>query len=154
MKTVFDKLIQDELTNRIELLNESHKPIWGKMNVFQMARHCTNWGEWVQGTGKYTDHIYKQDFFGKLFGKAALKSNTKNDKPMAKHMPAGIHVIKEAELGDLAAEKARWVGLIAAYTHFSNDRFIHDFFGKMSNEQIGIFSYKHFDHHLRQFGIS
>jgi len=41
---------------------------------------------------------------------------------------------------------------VADYAHFSNTGFIHDFFGKMTREEIGILAYKHLDHHLRQFG--
>ncbi|MFC7522372.1 DUF1569 domain-containing protein [Parapedobacter sp. GCM10030251] len=153
MKTVFDKSIQDELADRVRLLKENSHRNWGKMTAYQMAKHCNNWSEWVLGVGSYANHVYKQDFLGKLFGKAALKSNVKDDRPMGKNMPAGIHVIKKTETGDLEVEKARWLRLITEYDRFRNDRFIHDFFGKMTKEQIGIFAYKHFDHHLRQFGI-
>ena len=41
--------------------------------------------------------------------------------------------------------------LIEEYEHYSNPDFIHDFFGKMTKEQIGLLAYKHTDHHLRQF---
>src|SRR3546814_2856133 len=105
MKTVFDKSTQDELAGRVRLLNENCHRKWGKMTIYQMAKHCNNWSEWVQETGIYADHVYKQDFFGKLFGKAALKSNVKNDKPMARNMPAGMHVIQRTEQGDLEEEK-------------------------------------------------
>jgi len=153
MKTIFDKPTQDDVISRISSLNENLQPAWGKMDVFQMAKHCSNWSEWVLGVGDYADHTYKQDFLGKLFGKMALKSNTKDGKPMAKNTPAGMHAIKKTAQGDLEQEKARWIQLVAEYGAFSNDRFVHDFFGTMTKEQIGVFTYKHFDHHLRQFGV-
>jgi len=37
------------------------------------------------------------------------------------------------------------------YDHYSNDGFIHPFFGKLTKEQAGYMAYKHIDHHLRQF---
>lgn len=86
MKTVFDLPTREELIQRISLLKQDSKPIWGKMNVYQMTKHCTIWNEWVLGQ---KDFNYKQDFIGKIFGKMALKSNTKDDKPIAKNMPAG-----------------------------------------------------------------
>jgi hypothetical protein len=58
--------------------------------------------------------------------------------------------VKEKD-GDVALQKKIWIEQITEYGDFSNPAFIHDFFGKMTNEQIGIFAYKHFDHHLRQF---
>lgn len=150
MKTLFDLSTREELIKRIHSLDENSTRIWGKMNIYQMSRHCTLWNEWVLGK---EDHIYKQEFLGKLFGKMALKSNTKDDRPLAKKMPAGSgFTIKEIE-GDLETQKTIWLGQIGSYGHFSNPDFVHDFFGKMTKEQIGIFAYKHNDHHLRQFGV-
>lgn len=149
MKTVFDDHSRRELIERIDALNENNSALWGKMNVFQMAKHCTIWDEWVLGKN---NHIYKQEFLGKIFGKMALKSNTKDDKPLGKGMPAGKgFTVKEKE-GDLRIQKAAWTKSVSDYENFSNDGFVHDFFGKMTREQIGIFAYKHTDHHLRQFG--
>lgn len=152
MKTLFDPATRTELQNRIQTLSSSHTALWGKMNVFQMTLHCNNWNNWVLGKGNYSNHVYKQELLGKIFGKMALKSNTKNDKPIGKGMPAGAFVVKEQE-GDTEAQKALWIQGIDDYARFANERFVHDFFGKMSREQIGIFAYKHFDHHLRQFGV-
>jgi hypothetical protein len=123
---------------------------WGKMNVFQMAKHCTIWNDWVLGNQNF---IYKQEFLGKIFGKMALKSNTKDDQPLSKSMPAGkAFTVKEKE-GDLKSLLFRWEEQIKSYALFSNDYFIHDFFGKMTMEQIGVFAFKHNDHHLRQFNV-
>ena len=148
MKTIFDKPTRDELVQRINSLNENNKPLWGKMNIYQMFKHCTIWNEWILGKKGF---VYKQDFLGKIFGKMALKSNTKDDKPIGKHMPAGgVFTVKET-VGDLTALKLIWVEQINSYENYLNDNFIHDFFGKMTKEEIGIFAFKHNDHHLRQF---
>jgi hypothetical protein len=148
MKTIFDKSARTELIDRIYLLNESARPLWGKMNTYQMIRHCTIWNDWVLGRGNY---VYRQEFLGKIFGRMALRSNTKDDKPIGKNMPAGkAFTVKELE-GDSNAQKTMWKEQVGNYETFSNDSFIHDFFGKMTKEQIGIFAYKHNDHHLRQF---
>jgi hypothetical protein len=149
MKTIFDHLIRQQLVERIHSLDRQSKPVWGKMNVYQMTRHCTIWNDWVLGTD--TNFVYKQAFLGRIFGKMALTSNTKDDKPMGKNMPAGKDFIVVDKDGDVDANKAIWSKQIARYGHYSNDRFIHDFFGKMTIEQIGVFAYKHTDHHLRQF---
>jgi len=148
MKTIFDKSTRDELTNRINSINENSQPVWGKMNVYQMTKHCIIWNEWVLGRGNF---VYKQEFLGKIFGKMALRSNTKDDKPLSKNMPAGRAFTIKEKGGDLKTQITIWTNHIIAFEHFANDHFIHDFFGKMTNEQIGIFAYKHNDHHLRQF---
>ncbi|MGS2760632.1 DUF1569 domain-containing protein [Sinomicrobium sp. M5D2P9] len=149
LKSVFQADVRRELISRINSLTPESKAQWGKMNVYQMTRHCTIWDEWIQGKNNV---VYKQDLLGRIFGKMALKSNVKNDKPLKRGMPAGKgFIIKEKE-GDVEKQKKIWAGLVSEYAHFNNPRFIHDFFGKMSEEQIGIFVYKHTDHHLRQFG--
>lgn len=150
MKTIFDSATRGELLQRIRLLNENSVPIWGKMNIYQMTKHTTIWNEWVLGK---KDFVYKQDFIGKIFGRMALKSNTKDDKPIGKNMPAGKAFTVNEKSGDLKSEISLWVQQINAYENFANDKFIHDFFGKMTKEQIGIFAYKHNDHHLRQFNV-
>ncbi|MDR2235117.1 MAG: DinB family protein [Chryseobacterium sp.] len=148
MKTIFDTTTREELTARIKTLSPESKARWGKMNLYQMMRHCTVWNDWVLGK---SHQMYKQDFLGKLFGKMVLKGLVKDDKPMKKGSPAGSFAIKEQQ-GDKEQLKQIWIRQIADYGSFSNPDFIHDFFGKMKTGEIGIFVYKHMDHHLRQFG--
>lgn len=147
MKTIFDPATREELVRRITMLTPENKAEWGKMNQYQMIKHCTTWNDWVQGNGKYQ---YRQEFLGKLLGKMVLKGITRNEKPLGKNAPAGIFTIKETD-GDTELQKKVWLEQIRAYGNFSNPGFIHDFFGKMTMEEIGIFVYKHMDHHLRQF---
>ncbi len=153
MKTMFDPQVRAGLQHRVALLTQDKKARWGKMNVYQMTKHCNIWNEWVLGKGRYANHIYKQSLLGKIFGRWALSNNTRDDKLIDKNMPAGKAFLAKDKEGDIAAQKTLWIQFIDAYEHFSNDRFVHDFFGRMSREQIGIFAYKHFDHHLRQFGV-
>src|SRR4051812_18807671 len=145
MKTIFDKSTREELVNRINSLNENSTAQWGRMNVSQMLKHCTQWDEMALGKKKY-----KQSFIGKLFGKMALKDMMK-DEPMKKNMPT-VPSFKIKEDADVAEEKKKWITLIDEYKNFSSDGFIHPFFGAMTKEQTGYLVYKHSDHHLRQFG--
>ena len=152
MKSVFDKDARLELLSRIHTLSPADAAIWGKMNVHQMIRHCTLWDRWISGTTT-TKYAYKQQFIGFIFGKLALKKLTKNDKPLDRHVPTSSFLrIKHT---DKAIEelKTDWCEVMAAYSDYDNPEFVHDFFGKMTNQQIGIFVYKHKDHHLRQFGV-
>jgi uncharacterized protein DUF1569 len=148
MKTVFDGTTRYELIDRIAALDENNLAQWGKMNVYQMVKHCTLFDEWVLGKN---NPVYKQAFIGRLFGKMALKGMLKDDTPMKRNMPTTSDLkIKDTD-GNIASEKKKWIALIEEYERHSNPGFIHDFFGKMTKEQIGCFSYKHTDHHLRQF---
>ena len=144
MKTVFDKTTREELINRINSINENSPAQWGKMNASQMLKHCSQWDEMAMGEKKY-----KQSFIGKLFGKKALKSMLK-DEPIKKNLPT-VPQFKIKEKINFDEEKKKWIDLLNRYEHFSNDGFIHPFFGKMSKENTGYIVYKHIDHHLRQF---
>lgn len=63
MKTIFDKATRAELIGRINTLDETRTARWGKMNVYQMLRHCTLWEAWIQGKPR---RAYKQTFIGRL----------------------------------------------------------------------------------------
>jgi len=145
MKTVFDKSTRDELINRIHSLNENSIAQWGKMNVSQMLKHCTQWDEMALGKVKY-----KQSLLGKLFGKMALRNMLKNE-PIKKNLPT-VPSFRIKGNTDIATEKSKWIQLLREYEQFSNDGFIHPFFGAMTKENTGYIVYKHSDHHLRQFG--
>ena len=147
MKTIFDKTTGDELITRIDSLNENSMPQWGKMNTYQMAKHCRLWEEMLSGKIKC-----KRVFIGRLLGKMALKSSLKDDSPMMRNAISSPELIVKESSGDITAEKNKWIALIEEHAHFSPAfDFMHPFFGKMTKEQIGYHAYKHTDHHLRQF---
>lgn len=144
MKSIFDKPTRDDLMNRINSLQGNSTPQWGKMNVAQMLKHCTQWDEMALGKTQY-----KQSLLGKLVGKFALKDMMK-DEPMKKNVPT-VPSFKIKESPDFAKEKTKWLCLVDEYAHFSGAGFIHPFFGSLTKDQMGYMAYKHADHHLRQF---
>ena len=146
MKTIFDKTTRDEVIGRISSLDENSTPQWGKMNVYQMLKHCT------LAEAMYLGHTqHKRAFIGRIFGKLALKSMLKDESPMGRNAPTSAAFKVKEITGDIAAQKDQWVTLINKYDHFSKPEFEHWFFGKMTKEQVGQLVYKHIDHHLRQF---
>jgi hypothetical protein len=146
MKTIFEKTTRDELIARIKALDENSTAQWGKMNVYQMVKHCTLWEEMISGKVKC-----KRVFIGRLFGKMALKNSLKDEKPMMRNAPSSSELVVKESMGNVAAEIKRWVALIEGNANFSNQDFVHPFFGKMTKDQVGYHAYKHTDHHLRQF---
>lgn len=150
MKTIFEAPVREELIRRINLVTIDKKAQWGKMNVYQMVRHNIYWNGWILGTDQ---HIYKQAFMGKIFGKIALNRMIKDEKPFDKNIPASSQFKVKETSGNLEAEKLKWISLTKAYETYDSPNLIHDFFGKMTKEQIGLLVYKHTDHHLRQFEV-
>lgn len=150
MKTIFDPNYRKELIGRINQINKSCKPEWGKMNVFQMLMHNTYWNAWILGKNQ---HNYKQAFLGKLFGRIALRKMIRDEKPFDRNIPTSAQFKVNETTANLELEKAAWISLINEYENYDNPYFVHDFFGKMTKNEVGILVYKHTDHHLRQFGI-
>ncbi len=148
MKTIFDKTTRDELTIRINTLNENSTAQWGRMNVYQMLRHGSLWDEMILRNKKY-----KRVFIGLFLGKLFLKKEMRDESPMRQNNPTISELkIKETD-GDIESQKRKWTSLINEYSAYSfpDYSFVHPFFGKMTKEQIGYHAYKHTDHHLRQF---
>jgi hypothetical protein len=147
MKSVLDKSTREELISRINQLNKSSTAQWGKMNVYQMLKHCVLCDELYHGKSKH-----KRSFMGRIFGKAGLKNILREDKPFPKSAPTSNAFKVKEESGDVELEKSKWIALIEAYANYQGG-YVHWFFGNMSKEQLGQFVYKHNDHHLRQFGV-
>lgn len=145
MKSIFEKAIRQEVISRINALNDNSAAQWGKMTVYRMLKHCTLWEEMMQ-----SKTAVKRAFIGRLFGKLALKSVLKDEAPLGHNSPT-IPQLKITGNGYVDSQKKEWINRIEKYENFSNHHFVHVFFGKMTNEQIGYFVYKHIDHHLRQF---
>ena|SRR5450432_2891373 len=146
MKSIFDKEIRDELINRINSLTEKNQSQWGKMNVYQMIKHCRLWEEMMQNKENL-----KRAFIGRVFGRIALKMVLGNEKPLKQNTPTVPSLIITGTSGNFESEKSLWISNIQKYSNFDNPDFQHVFFGKMTKEQVGQMVYKHIDHHLRQF---
>ena len=146
METIFDQETRDKIIARINTLTEGNAAQWGKMDIRQMLAHCTMYEEMLQGKRKF-----KRIFLGRLFGKVAMKDIIGDARPVKRNLPT-IPELKVFEPGiNFAAEKKKWIALLDAYANFGNQDSEHAFFGKITNQQIGYLSYKHADHHLRQF---
>ena len=145
-RTVFDPSTRDELIARIGTLSEASRAGWGRMNVHQMLRHCVLFERMVLGK-----EVYPRSLLGRLFGRLALRRILKDDAPLDRNIPGGDELIGTGH-PDFETERAHWISHLEEYASFSNHAFVHPFFGRMNTEEIGIFVYKHNDHHLRQFG--
>lgn len=147
MKSVYDNSTREELIHRIHSLNPQQQAQWGRMNTFQMLKHCTLCEDMMQGKMKI-----KRVLIGRLIGPMILKKALKDETPFAKNSPTSPLLKTVGASGDIEQQKKEWIGRIEEYAGYHSPDFIHPFFGPMTKEQIGLFVYKHADHHLRQFG--
>lgn len=120
------------------------------MNVYQMLKHTTE-NELLM----LEEKTYSRRFIGRIFGKMVLKSILKDEKPLERNSPTHPDLIFTGH-GNIDELKEYWKQLVNQYRNKTSDRyqeFVHPFFGSMTKEKIGIFAFKHIDHHLRQFGV-
>lgn len=136
-----------QLATRIHTLRPDSARQWGKMTAEQMLAHCERFDRWIQ-SGKSN----RQSLVGKIVGRPVLRRMLRPDKNMARNVPTLPALIPPADI-EFEAARAAWLASLEAYAHYSADTFVHDFFGPLSQEEVGAFVWKHADHHLKQFGV-
>ncbi|MES2372691.1 MAG: DUF1569 domain-containing protein [Bacteroidota bacterium] len=149
MDTIFNNHAATEILTRLNNLQPDSKAFWGKMNVAQMLAHLQAPMEVA-----LADKKLKRTFIGFLFGGIA-KKKLLNENPFDKNLPTDASFVRKGE-HDFAAEKTKTISLLnrlisggeAALTELP-----HPFFGKLTDQNWGVLIWKHFDHHLRQFGV-
>ena len=149
MGTLFNESDVSELLNRIDKLTPETKNHWGKMNVGQMLAHCNKSLETAMG-----ENVIPRLFIGRIIG-SMLKRTVLSAKPFSKNSPTDkSYVFKD--LRDFELEKQKIKETLSKFLKggpAKSTQHPHPFFGKFTPEEWGIFTWKHLDHHLRQFGV-
>ena len=151
MKNLFDATVANQVKTRLGQLKPQSERLWGKMTAAQMLAHCSVSMQWAVGEVVPEKGALPVRLIGRMVKPFVLR----NEEPMRKNSPTAKSLIV-ADDRDLGKERERLSGLI--------DRFAvggpagctknpHSFFGKMTPEEWAILTYKHLDHHLRQFGV-
>ncbi len=106
MKNIFKAEISNEVIERINKLNDSSTPLWGKMNVSQMLAHCCVPYEMVYDNTHIEAGTFKT-FILKLF----VKNVVVGPKPYKRNSPTpSAFLIKNQR--DFETEKNRLVTYI------------------------------------------
>ena len=148
MKNLFDASTAEEIKQRIALLRPDSPRQWGIMSPAQAAAHCSAGLELASGERKPP-----RKAVGWVLGWIIKPMALGNDSPMRRNAPTMIAVQDDRNL-DVERERLR--ALV--------DRFVaagpegctthpHSFFGRLTPTEWAILTYKHLDHHLRQFGV-
>lgn len=148
MKSLFIDADRQEILDRLAALEPASTRLWGKMAPAQMMAHCSGVLEMATGISPR-----KQRFIGKLLG-PFVRAYVKTEKEFSKNSPTDPSIVISDER-DFQGERQRLIGLIERLVARGRDeagRAEHPFFGKLSGDDWGVISWKHLDHHLRQFG--
>ncbi|MDW7694598.1 DUF1569 domain-containing protein [Flammeovirgaceae bacterium SG7u.111] len=150
MDSIFKDTTISCFIERINKISESSIAEWGKMNPYQMLKHCTESEKVNLGELKL-----KRLFIGRLFGRVALQSIIKDGAKEKKNSPTHPALVI-SETGDVEQQKVALINQLKKYSKANQSAFasrIHPFFGKMSINEWDMLICKHLDHHLRQFGV-
>ncbi len=150
MKNLYDPKSTDEIKSRIALLSPAAERAWGKMNSAQMLAHCALSMEWAVGDTIPQPGPFPIRILGKLIKPLALG----NDRPLRRNSPTAKELVIPDQR-DLDAERTRLIALIDRFAAAGPARCTthpHSFFGRLTPQEWAVLTYKHLDHHLRQFG--
>jgi hypothetical protein len=91
----------------------------------------------------------------RMIGRIVKPMALGNDKPMRRNSPTARSLIVD-DARPLETERTRLnelIGRFVAGGAVACTTEPHPFFGKLTPEEWAILTYKHLDHHLRQFGV-
>lgn len=148
MKNILNKTDYLEISGRIQKLSDTNTQLWGKMDTHQMLIHCATQLKLALG-----EIPYKQQgpsFMRSKLGKWLLFSNI--PWPKGAETPAEMNTelasFSQTDMENGKRELLSYLEKVSLETQLKS----HPFFGDLSRKEWGRLIYKHFDHHLKQFG--
>lgn len=133
--------------NRLIELKPGANRQWGKMNVVQMLNHlkiATASGLKIYTLKDESSFLWRTVI--KFIVLRILRRLPKNAKA-----PEGFKMEMNNAL-DFYTEKKEALNILEKAHYATNSSYPHPSFGNMSRTEWGLLIYRHFDHHLRQFG--
>jgi hypothetical protein len=147
MKTIWDVSCREDLLRRFEKLTPDRRPAWGKMTSAQVLAHLGDPMNAAMG---------KKSVAAKPgpFRNPVVRTLIIYCLPWPKGAPTApefVHAHDEAFDYNLAALRLTLDEFVATGESASFEA--HPSFGRLSGKAWGRLTYRHLDHHLRQFGI-
>ena len=147
MKSLFNPEARQEIINRIENLKPDAQRQWGKMDVAQMLAHCNEVMKVAKGELEQPGTLFSR-IIGPIVRRALY-----NDTPFPKNSPTAPY-FKIIDDKDFDKEKQNLISQVNQFYDLGIVKMPvhkHPFFGKITNSQWGLATYKHLNHHLEQF---
>ena len=147
IKNLFDPIAKQEIIERINKLSLSSQRQWGKMNAAQMLAHVQLPIKIAYGT-----HQPKGSFLLGLIG-PLFKSKLWDEKPYKHGLPTDPTFVMADKEKDFETEKAALLDLVNRFSETAITSERHPVFGNLTKKNWSKATWKHLDHHLRQFGV-
>lgn len=147
IKNLFEPTVKQDIINRISKLTPQAQQQWGKMNVAQMLAHV----QVPMGVALGT-HTVKGNWLMKLI-LPLFKKALYDEKPWKQGLPTDKTFVMTGQEKDFEKEKNSLLDMVNRFTESNMINEKHPVFGKLTKEQWSKATWKHLDHHLKQFGV-
>jgi hypothetical protein len=136
------------IVSRMQSLSPASTGRWGQMNVTQMLQHLRLAGRMTVG------ELHVPSSNKRAFQMFPLKHLILYALPFPKSAPTAP-LLKPADAASFEDERAAVLALLERIGTGPRDGAgpAHPLFGPMTWREWGVATYKHTDHHLRQFGV-
>jgi hypothetical protein len=149
--SVFEPTKRADLESRLARLTSDAKPKWGRMNVAEMCCHMADSIRIAIGEKRGED-------VSSYASRALLRPLAIHLLPVPKNLPT-LPEMDQQKRGTPATEfesdRRTLAELLDRMCSLGDDHAWgpHGKFGPMTRKEWGKLTYKHFDHHLKQFGV-
>lgn len=147
IKNLFDPAVKKEILDRISKLTPQSQRQWGKMDVAQMMAHV----QIPMGIAFGTHHIRSGGLMKLIL--PLFKKMLYDEKPWKKSLPTDKTFVMTGGHKDFDTEKNKLLDIVNRFTETNMINEKHPVFGKLTKEQWSKATWKHLDHHLKQFGV-
>ncbi len=155
MKTIFDSVAKEEISNRLNLLSTDSVGLFGVMNPSQMLHHLTMANQIALGEIILPD---KSRFLSRTFFwwmtlynmRPSIKKLKK--KPLRTFKQMDI-VLNKLEVESFEKEKEFFLQKLNQLLNTNSFPLKHPLYGRMNKIQWGRWIYVHCDYHFVQFGV-
>lgn len=148
MNNLYNKTDVDGILKRLDNLESNAVRQWGKMDVAQMLGHLNAFLETALNRNPQ-----RRMLIGRILGRFLIKRYV-SEKQFSKNRPTGKNYIFTDEL-NFVKEKNKAIQLVKEFYENGSEKCTkqhHPFFGTLTPNEWAIAQWKHFDHHLNQFG--
>jgi hypothetical protein len=145
IRNLFDAAVKQEIIERINKLTPATQHQWGKMDVAQMLAHVQ-----IPIGVAFGTNTVKGNWLMKLI-LPLFKKALYDDKPWKQGLPTDKTFITTGQSKDFEKEKKSLLDMVNRFSEANMINEKHPVFGKLTKEQWSKATWKHIDHHLKQF---
>ncbi len=150
LKNILNSSDREEIIQRLSTLQAQNERQWGKMNVLEMVHHLRM--QLDLALGEIELEMANAPFLRSKAGRKLSLGRIPWPKGKVK-APVKIErfdEVDQAALDEIRKKVSEKLKVLASCD--SGHRANHPLFGSMDKKEWGRLTWKHFDHHLRQFG--